>query len=191
MYLSEIATSILDRYVWRFHWRKLLIHMYRHCHSRLFIFLRLKERQINIGLIDLRPGETTCYPSGGTFSLPIVPCTLTSCQNCSILSYHTIIQQSQTRNFQFQFIAVFFYIQLFFKLLFFKIGLFVHCQVYWSNSRDGNKSLWSYTLFLGMVLPTEILAENYLNATILCEFFFIFRQQRMYPNLMSQRLCMK
>ena len=43
-----------------------------------------------------------------------------------------------------------------------------------------------------MVLPTEIYAENYLNATILSEFFFfIFRQQLMYPNLMSQRLCMK
>ena len=28
-----------------------------------------------------------------------------------------------------------------------------------------------YRLFLGMVLPTEIHAENYLNATILSEFF--------------------
>ena len=32
-----------------------------------------------------------------------------------------------------------------------------------------------YRLFLGMVLPTEIYAENYLNATILSEFFFLIQ----------------
>ena len=32
--------------------------MCRHCYSRFFIFFRLKEREINIGRMDLRPGET-------------------------------------------------------------------------------------------------------------------------------------
>ena len=104
----------------------------------------------------------------------------------------TIIQQSQTRTFQFQFIEVFFTSSWSSKSSFLKlVCLFTVKFICRTAGMATSHFDPLYRLFLGMVLPTEIHADS-LNATILSDFFcFIFRQQRKYLNLMSQRLCMK
>ena len=48
--IATIATSIFRMYfVWSFHWKKLSIHMCRHCHSHFFSFSGLKNDKYTSG----------------------------------------------------------------------------------------------------------------------------------------------
>ena len=185
MYLSDRS----DRYVdlWYIHFRE--VFNGKSCWSG-------QERQINIGRIDLRPGQLTCYPSGGISLSHRALLHLPLLKIVSYLSYYTIIQQSQARTFQFQFIEVFFTSSWSSNSSFVKLVCLFTVKFICGTAGMATAHFYPiytvYRLFLGMVLPTEIHSENYLNATILSEFFcFIFRQQRKYLNLMSQRSCMK
>ena len=146
--------------------------MYRHSHSRLFAFFRLKERQINIGRIDLRPGETTCYPLGRHF-LSSHRALYAYLLSKLFLFYRTIQSSNKARleisNSNYRSL---FYIQLIFKLFLFNlVSLFTVKFICGTAGMAASHFDPIYRLFLGMVLPTEIHAENYLNVTILSEFF--------------------